>query len=70
MKLTGANLKGNWGTLLLPIMTDERIDWSILSEEMDAMIDAKVSGIYSNGTACEFHNQTETEFDRIHLMLS
>ena len=70
MKRTGANLKGNWGTLLLPILKDESIDWSILSEEMDAMIDAKVSGIYSNGTACEFHNQTETEFDRIQLMLS
>jgi 4-hydroxy-tetrahydrodipicolinate synthase len=30
----------------------------------------KVSGIYSNGTAGEFYNQTEDEFDQISFLLA
>lgn len=61
---------GNWATLLLPINKDNSIDWEALAEEIDILIDTEPNGIYSNGTAGEFYNQTEKEFDRIQLMLS
>lgn len=69
-KLTASTLKGNWVTLLLPINTDETIDYKRLADEIDYLIAAGVDGIYSNGTAGEFHNQTETEFDKINQLLS
>jgi dihydrodipicolinate synthase/N-acetylneuraminate lyase len=63
-------IRGNWGTLLLPIRADDSIDWSVLADEIDLLIGADVDGIYSNGTAGEFYNQTEDEFDRISLLLA
>ncbi len=68
--LTATTLKGNWGTLLLPINKDNSIDYVRLAEEIDCLIEAKVDGIYSNGTAGEFHNQTEEEFNRINELLA
>ena len=70
MLLTRDNLKGNWGTLLLPVNVNESIDFKRLADEINYLIDAKLDGIYSNGTAGEFHNQTEGEFDRIQTLLS
>lgn len=61
---------GNWASLLLPIETDDSINFEKLGEEIDILIAAGVNGIYSNGTAGEFHNQTEAEFDRIQSILS
>ncbi|SCW67187.1 Dihydrodipicolinate synthase/N-acetylneuraminate lyase [Rhizobium mongolense subsp. loessense] len=61
---------GNWASLLLPIETDDSINFDKLGEEIDILIAAGVDGIYSNGTAGEFHNQTEAEFDRIQSMLA
>ncbi|MEJ7826746.1 MAG: dihydrodipicolinate synthase family protein [Segetibacter sp.] len=61
---------GNWATLLLPVNTDESIDYSRLEEEIDIIISMKVNGIYSNGTAGEFYNQTEDEFDKISQLLT
>ena len=63
-------ISGNWASLLLPIEADDSIEFDKLGDEIDILIDAKVDGIYSNGTAGEFHNQTEEEFDRIQLMLA
>lgn len=68
--LTKDNLKGNWGTLLLPINADESIDYTRLTDEINYLINANLDGIYSNGTAGEFHNQTEKEFDRIQILLA
>ncbi|MBZ9601216.1 dihydrodipicolinate synthase family protein [Phyllobacterium chamaecytisi] len=70
MKSAEHAIKGNWASLLLPIEADDSIEFSKLGAEIDILIDAKVDGIYSNGTAGEFHNQTEDEFDRIQLMLA
>ena len=70
IKLTHQNLRGNWGTLLLPINDDESIDFARLSDEIDYLIAAKMDGIYSNGTAGELHNITENEFDRVNQLLS
>ena len=49
-------VRGNWATLLLPIATDDAIEFGALAEEIDVLIAARVDGIYSNGTAGEFHN--------------
>jgi dihydrodipicolinate synthase/N-acetylneuraminate lyase len=61
---------GNWAGLLLPIEADDSINFDKLGDEIDILIAAGVDGIYSNGTAGEFHNQTEAEFDRIQSMLA
>jgi dihydrodipicolinate synthase/N-acetylneuraminate lyase len=63
-------IAGNWASLLLPIEADDSIEFAKLGDEIDILIDAAVDGIYSNGTAGEFHNQTEEEFDRIQLILA
>ncbi|MCA1439310.1 dihydrodipicolinate synthase family protein [Ensifer sp. IC4062] len=63
-------MHGNWATLLLPINDDDSIDFGRLADEIDRLIAAGVDGIYSNGTAAEFHNQTEVEFDEIQQLLA
>jgi dihydrodipicolinate synthase/N-acetylneuraminate lyase len=56
-------IRGNWATLLLPIADSDAIDMARLRDTLDRMAAARVDGIYSNGTAGEFCNQTEAEFD-------
>ena len=68
--LKSDEIYGNWGTLLLPINRDDSIDFLRLGEEVDKLIAMQVNGIYSNGTAGEFYNQTEAEFDKIHQLLA
>lgn len=68
--LTAREIRGNWATLLLPIQPDDVIDFALLAAEIEHFIAAKVSGVYSNGTAGEFHTQTEDEFDRINALLA
>jgi dihydrodipicolinate synthase/N-acetylneuraminate lyase len=63
-------IRGNWATLLLPIDSDDGIDIDRLAEEIDLLVAAGVDGIYSNGTAGEFHNQTEAEFETIQELLA
>lgn len=57
--------KGLWVSVLLPISSDERVDYSRLQQEMDILVASGGDGFYTNGTAAEFYNQTEEEFDRI-----
>ena len=68
--LEAADIRGNWATLMLPVRDDDSIDFGLLSDEIDTLIGFDVDGIYSNGTAGEFYNQTEAEFDQIHELLS
>lgn len=68
--LTAPEIRGNWATLLLPIQSDDTIDYGLLAEELDRFVAAKVSGVYSNGTAGEFITQSEEEFDRINTLLA
>ncbi|MEO5995485.1 MAG: dihydrodipicolinate synthase family protein [Chitinophagaceae bacterium] len=68
--LAANTLKGNWGTLMLPVNADESIDFLRLAEEIDYLVAAGIDGIYSNGTAGEFHNQLEDEFYIIQQLLS
>lgn len=62
-------IRGNWATLLLPLNADDSIDFDLLGAEIEHLIAARVDGIYSNGSAGEFHTQTEDEFDRISALL-
>src|SRR5688572_20173370 len=68
--LTAREIHGNWATLLLPIGPDDGIDYTLLAEEIDHVIAAKVNGIYSNGGAGEVYTQTEDEFDRVNALLA
>ncbi len=61
---------GNWCTLLLPINQDQSIDFIALEEEIDILCGINPNGIYSNGTAGEFHNQSEDECDQIQQILA
>ena len=68
--LTAREIRGNWATLISVWNEDESPDYGRLAAEIDALIAAGVDGIYSNGTAGEFHCQTEEEFDRIAELLA
>ena len=68
--LRADQLHGNWATLMLPINDDESIDYGRLAGELDALIAAGVDGLYTNGTAGEFHTQSEDEFDAIHALVA
>ena len=57
--------RGIWGTILLPVDAQDRIDWGALAEELDVLVASGLHGIYANGTAGEFHNQTEAEYTRL-----
>ena len=61
--LSASEIRGNWATLNTPWSADESLDLPRLAAEIDAMLGFGVDGIYSNGTAGEFHCQTEEEFD-------
>lgn len=63
-------IRGNWATLLLPIQADDAIDYGLLAEELEYFVAAKVSGVYSNGSAGEFYTQNEAEFDRVNALLA
>jgi len=66
--LTAENLKGVWATVLLPVNRDGSVDFHCLAEELDILCRTQVQGIYTNGTAAEFFNQSESEFDQIQVM--
>jgi dihydrodipicolinate synthase/N-acetylneuraminate lyase len=65
LPLTASKIVGNWATVLLPINADDSIDWGRLETQIDALIEAGVNGIYTNGTTGEFWSQSEAEFDRL-----
>ena len=68
--LSSSTLFGTWATLLLPINDDDSINFDLLEQQILALIDSSVEGIYCNGTAGEFYNQTEEEFDTIANLLA
>ncbi len=68
--LKADEIYGNWATLLLPINNDDSINYRQLEHEIDVLIASNVNGIYSNGTAGEFYNQTEQEFDEVNGILA
>jgi 4-hydroxy-tetrahydrodipicolinate synthase len=70
MPTSAVSFRGNWATLLLPVRSDDSIDHELLAAELDHFIAARVDGVYSNGSAGEFHTQTEAEFDAVSALLA
>ena len=68
--LLPSEIRGNWATLLSAWNSDDSLDLGRVGAEIDALIRAGVDGIYSHGTAGEFHAQTEEEFDRVAACLA
>ncbi len=63
-------LKGVWGTIQVPFDKRENVDYVLLDEQIQYLGATSLHGVYSNGTAAEFFNQTEDEFDDIHALLA
>ena len=63
--LTRQTLRGTWGTVLLPVARDEAIDFGRLADELAILVTAGLDGVYTNGTAGEFHCLEEDEYDLI-----
>ncbi|WP_343221509.1 dihydrodipicolinate synthase family protein [Mesorhizobium silamurunense] len=55
---------------MLAVRLDGNIDWSATQDTVARLCASGVHGVYSNGTACEFHCQTEAEFDRLSEMVA
>lgn len=55
---------------MLPVTPADTVDFTVLDEELEILCAGSLAGIYSNGTACEFHDQTEDEFDRLSEMVA
>lgn len=68
--LISDEIRGNWATLLCAWNDDDSLDLPRVAAEIDILIAMGVDGIYSNGTAGEFHCQTEAEFDTISACLA
>ncbi len=68
--LTANQIRGNWATLLSVWNDEDSLDLGRVAAQIEALIEIGVDGIYSNGTAGEFHAQTEEEFDRISMCLA
>lgn len=63
--LTPNTLQGTWSTILLPLDKSKNILWNGIESQLNAFAEAKVNGIYFNGTAGEFFSQTDEEFLRL-----
>ena len=63
--LTRQTLRGTWATVLLPLAGDDSIDFGRLADELSVLLGAGLDGIYTNGTAGEFHALEEEEYDRV-----
>ena len=63
--LRADEIRGVWTTPLLRVEADGRLDLSCLEEQIAAYAEARVDGVYTNGTAAEFHGQSDAEFREI-----
>ena len=53
---------GTWSGVLLPVVDDDKLDWHQVNRTIDALIAARVDGIYTSGTAEELWSLTDGEF--------
>jgi dihydrodipicolinate synthase/N-acetylneuraminate lyase len=56
---------GTWGTVLVPWDDDDRIDERRLHAQLDVLTTAGLAGIYAHGTAGEFHELDEDEWELV-----
>ncbi|TDE02581.1 dihydrodipicolinate synthase family protein [Jiangella asiatica] len=68
--LSADQVRGVWGTLLLPIEGRGTIAWDRLADQVDVLVASGLDGLYAHGTAGEFHALDEGEFDRVNELLA
>ncbi|WP_116946797.1 dihydrodipicolinate synthase family protein [Jiangella endophytica] len=68
--LRAVDVRGVWGTVLLPLGGDGAIDWDRLAAQVDTLVASGVDGVYAHGTAGEFHAIDEAEFDHVNDVLA
>jgi 4-hydroxy-tetrahydrodipicolinate synthase len=68
--LTASDLRGTWGTVLLPIDHDDAIDYGRLGVQLAHLTDSGLQGIYTNGTAGEFMTQSTEEYLEISRLVA
>jgi dihydrodipicolinate synthase/N-acetylneuraminate lyase len=61
---------GTWGTVLVPWTAGDRVDVARLTTQIDALCRAGLAGVYAHGTAGEFHELDEDEWDLISATLA
>ena len=64
------SLRGVWGTVLLPLDPTGSIDVGRLRDELDVLTAADLDGLYAHGTAGEFHELDEDEYDLVSGLLA
>ncbi len=67
--MDATDLRGVWGTLLLPLAADDSIDWVSLEHQVEHLANSDLDGVYAHGTAGEFHTLGEHEYDRVNELL-
>ncbi|MFC5234444.1 dihydrodipicolinate synthase family protein [Pseudonocardia zijingensis] len=68
--LTPDGLRGVWATVLLPIRPDESLDEDRLAAALDHVLGSGVHGVYTGGTAGEFHTLCEEEYERLNALVA
>jgi 4-hydroxy-tetrahydrodipicolinate synthase len=68
--LKASEITGTYATLLLPINSDDTIDFARFDAQLEYLAVSGVDGIYSNGTAGEFYSLSEREFLKINERLA
>ena len=68
--MTPAELRGVWASLLLPLNSDDSIDFTRLHDQVEVLAASGLHGLYAHGTAGEFQTLTETEFDQVNELLA
>ncbi|WP_238165782.1 dihydrodipicolinate synthase family protein [Kribbella caucasensis] len=59
-----------WASLLLPLNSDDTIDFARLRDQVGHLTGAGLHGLYAHGTAGEFQTLTEGEFDQVNGLLA
>jgi dihydrodipicolinate synthase/N-acetylneuraminate lyase len=68
--LDRTTLRGVWGTVLLPLDGAGQIDVGRLRRQLDVLTAAGLDGLYAHGTAGEFHELDEDEYDLVSGLLA
>jgi dihydrodipicolinate synthase/N-acetylneuraminate lyase len=68
--LTAATLRGVWATVLLPWTRDDELDLARLDRQLAILVATGVDGVYAHGTAGEFHELDDDEFDRVNTAVA
>ncbi len=68
--LERGTLRGVWGTVLLPLSPAGQIDVGRLRDQLDVLTAAGLDGVYAHGTAGEFHELAEDEYDLVSTVVA